>query len=147
METHEMMTFAEFASVLARSLTTVRPRLEIGLAKVGELAETLAASYPGHYQPGWAPLAESTLKDKASKGFPVPSPLLRTGDMADSIKRELDPVDLSVTIGSSKKTALWQEIGTSRIPPRPFLALGMKNAIPLAEETFGAIAVEILKGK
>jgi hypothetical protein len=142
-----MMTIEEFEDVLERSLTTVKPRLLIGLDKVGELAETLAASYPGHERPEWAPLAASTLKDKEAKGYPVPSPLLRTGDMAESIKRELDSAELSVTVGSHDQTALWQEMGTSRIPPRPFLALGMKNAMPFAEDVFGEIAVSILEGK
>ncbi len=139
-----MMTSEQFAEALAETITTIRPRLEIGLDKVGELAQTMAASYIGHYQEGWPPLAASTLADKAAKGFAVPAPLLRTGEMRDSIKRELDPVELEVVVGSSDPKALWQERGTSRIPPRPFLGPAMLHALPFAEETFGAIAVKIL---
>jgi hypothetical protein len=143
-----MMTIAEFAAQLQRSLTTVKPRLEIGLDKVGALAETLAASYPGTYQPGWAPLAESTIEDKKQQGWPVPSPLKRTGDMAASYKKELDLAGLEMAIGSPDPKALWQEMGTSRgIPPRPVCAPALKNSLPYAADVFGEIAVSILSGK
>lgn len=143
-----MMSLEAFANELEKSVATLRPKLEIGLDRVGELAETLAASYPGHYQPGWKPLAASTLKDKADKGYPVPSPLKRSGAMAASIEREVDITELAVVVGSKDVVMLWQEMGTSRgIPPRPTLALGMMNALPFAKETYGKIAVSVLTGK
>jgi hypothetical protein len=143
-----MMTLAEFAAQLQRSLATVKPRLEIGLDKVGALAETLAAKYPGTYQPGWVPLAESTIKDKQDNGWPVPSPLKRSGDMAASYKKEIDLAGLAVAVGSPEVKALWQEMGTSRgIPPRPVCAMALKNSLPYAADTFGEIAVSILSGK
>ena len=142
-----MMDLKEWESMLSASVRSVVPRIEIGLDKVGELAETLAAHYPGEYQEGWAPLAESTLKDKAAKGYPVPSPLKRTGDMAASYKKEIEFAELAVVVGSDEKVALYQEMGTSRMPPRPVLSLAMKNAIPYAAEEFGKIAVTLLIGK
>jgi hypothetical protein len=143
-----MITLAEFAIQLERSIATVRPRLEIGLDKVGMLAESLAAHYPGEYQPGWAQLADSTIKDKESKGFPVPSPLKRTGDMAESYKKEVDPFLLEMVIGSPELKALWQEMGTSRgIPPRPVCEPALKNSLPYAADVFGSIAVTLLSGK
>jgi hypothetical protein len=143
-----MMTIGEFERMLAASLATVRTRLEIGLDKVGTLAQTLAAEYPGHYQPGWAPLAESTLKDKADKGFAVPSPLKRTGEMAESYKKELDLAELEFAVGSPELKALWQELGTSRgIPPRPVCEPALKNSLPYAADVFGEIAVSLLTGE
>lgn len=142
-----MKSLAEFEAELEAAITAVVPAIEVGLDKVGMLAETLAHHYPGHYQPGWAPLAESTLEDKASKGFPVPSPLLRTGEMAESYKRELEPTELAVVVGSEEQNALWQEMGTSRIPPRPVLAPAMASSLPYAHDVFGEIAVALLTGK
>lgn len=143
-----MMTLKELDAMLVASLRTATVRIEVGLDKVGSLAESLAASYPGTYQPGWAPLAESTIKDKQDKGFPVPSPLKRTGDMAASYKKELDLPALAMVIGSPEKKALWQEMGTSRgIPPRPVCALAVKNSLPYAGDVFGEIAVSLLTGK
>ena len=142
-----MMTLTEFADMLEVGLRTATPRLEIGLDNVGELAETLAGTYPGHYQAGWAPLAAATIADKEARGFPVPSPLKRTGEMAESYKRELLPADLAVVVGSPEEKALWQELGTSRMPARPVVALAMASALPHAHEVFGEIAVSILTGK
>lgn len=138
------MTIEEFEKALTISVSSVRPRVEVGLDKVGELAATMAAAYIGHYQTGWAPLAQSTIADKAAKGFAVPAPLLRTGEMRDTIGHLVDPIEFKVVIGSTDPKALWQELGTSRIPPRSFLGLAMSNTMPFAEETFGRIAVTIL---
>lgn len=143
-----MMSLKELEAMLERSVATVVPRIEVGLDKVGSLAQSIAAELPGHYQPGWAPLAESTLKDKADKGFPVPSPLRRTGEMAASYRKELDLAELEMVIGSPEPKALWQEMGTSRgIPPRPVCEPALKNSLPYAADVFGGIAVSLLTGK
>ncbi|HTQ71009.1 MAG TPA: hypothetical protein VMH92_05895 [Acidocella sp.] len=104
------------------------------LDKVGALVAADAKARIGEYQdeagpfPGWRDLADSTLADKARKGFAVPNPLERTGEMRDSIEFSRAPE--RVTIGSPEKTALWQELGTGgpapgpdgyHVPPRPFL--------------------------
>lgn len=139
-----MITSEQFEAALAAQIKTIRPRLEIGLEKVGELAESLAAHYPGDYQPGWAPLAASTLADKEAKGFPVPSPLKRTGDMAASYKKEVDPFTLEMVIGSPELKAFWQEMGTVHIPPRPVCEPALKNSLPYAADVFGKIAMTVL---
>ena len=139
-----MMTTEQFAEALADQIKTVRPRLEIGLDKVGMLAESIAAEIPGHYQPGWAPLAASTIADKEAKGFPVPSPLKRTGEMAASYKKEVDPFNLELMIGSPDLKALWQEVGTVHIQPRPVCEPALKNSLPYAVDVFGKIAVAVL---
>ncbi|WP_315792232.1 MULTISPECIES: hypothetical protein [unclassified Bradyrhizobium] len=144
----DMMDLDELDAMLTRSISTLHVRLEVGLDKVGQLAESIAAELPGHYQPGWAPLAESTLQDKRDKGFPVPSPLKRTGDMAASYRKQLDTSALALVIGSPELKALWQEMGTSRgIPPRPVLEPALKRSLPFAADVFGEIAVSLLTGK
>jgi hypothetical protein len=127
-----MMDLKQLAVMLERSLTRVHPEVAIGLDKVGQLAESLAAELPGHYQPGWPTLAESTIRDKEAKGFPVPSPLKRTGEMAGSYRKEVDPVGLEMVIGSPEPKALWQGLGTSRgIPPRPVCEPALKRSMPI----------------
>jgi hypothetical protein len=142
-----LISCAEFAAMLERAIAAAPAELAIGLEKVGQLAESIAAELPGHYQPGWPELAESTLKDKEAKGFPVPSPLKRTGEMAESYRKEVDPVALELVIGSPSKIALYQEMGTSRIPPRPVCGPALRNSIPYAAEVFGKIAISLLTGK
>jgi hypothetical protein len=66
-----------------------------------------------------APLAESSIADKQQKGFPTPKPLLRTGELRDSIQYTVHGPEGAV--GSDLDRAVWLEIGTSRMPPRSFL--------------------------
>jgi hypothetical protein len=67
----------------------------------------------------WPPLAASTIYDKEHKGYAVPKPLLRTGEMRDSIQYTVE--GNQGCVGSNDPKAVWQELGTSRIPPRSFL--------------------------
>jgi hypothetical protein len=136
----KMITTEQFAAELAAAIDTIRPRLEIGLDKVGELTSTMAAHYLGTYQENWPSLAESTIASKTTGD----SPGLETGAMRDSIQHVVDPLQLEVVVGSSDKHALWFELGTAKQPPRPFLSLAMQHAMPFAEETFGKIATTIL---
>ena len=73
----------------------------------------------GTYDYGWPPLAPSTVADRVSKGFAPDEPLLRTGAMRDSIEHKVDGD--SGFVGSNDDKAVWQELGTSKIPPRSFL--------------------------
>lgn len=105
-----------------------------------------ARTYPGSYQEGWAPLKEATLEDKARKGYGVPDPLLRQGVMRDSIKGEAEETTYGAegVVASDDPVALYQEMGTSSIPPRPFLGLAMRHVDAPASAVFGAIAVQAL---
>ena len=138
-----MMSLGEFAGAIGKMLRQVHPELEVGLAKTGEFTKTLAASYPGEYQDGWAPLKESTIERKERGGWPVPSPLKRSGELAGSYELELLP-DLAFVVGSADPVAKYQELGTSTIPPRPVTAIAMVHSLPYAEEVFGEVAVKIL---
>jgi len=75
--------------------------------------------YAGPFN-AWAPLADSTKADRVAKGFPEDEPLLRTGDLRDSIV--VDAHGNEAVVASDSEVALYQEVGTDRgIPPRPFL--------------------------
>jgi len=77
----------------------------------------------------WLPLAESTAEDKEKQGYAPPdNPLLRTGDMRDSIEYTVGGSEAAV--GSNSDIALYQEMGTHgpgvgpsgfHVPPRSFL--------------------------
>lgn len=146
-----MITMAEFEAVLSNAIKMAPINLAIGLEKVGALAESLAESYPGHERSEWPPLADSTIEDKKRKGYAVPSPLKRTGDMAASYKKDVNVPELILVVGSPEKKALWQEMGTVNgghsIPPRPVCSTALKNSLPYAHDVFGEIAVAMLMGK
>lgn len=69
--------------------------------------------------PAWANLAEATVADRIAKGFTPDDPLLRTGELRESIGVQVEGHEAQ--IGTPDQVALYQEVGTSRIPPRPFL--------------------------
>ena len=135
-----MITTEQFALELAAAINTIRPRLEIGLDKVGELTSKTAAHYLGTYQENWQRLAESTIERKKTGD----SPGLETGEMRESIHHLVDPLELELVVGSADKHALWFELGTIHMPPRSFLGLAMRHSLPFAEETFGKIAATVL---
>ena len=141
-----MMNLNELAEMLQRASVRVRPALEVDLAKIGELTATMAAEYIGHEMPQWPPLAPSTIEQKQKLGYvgrvSATDPLLRTGEMRDSIKVAVD--GLVVVVGSTDKNALYQEIGTSRMPPRPFLALAASHSLEYAAERLGETATVLL---
>jgi phage gpG-like protein len=94
----------------------------IALAKAASLVRTNARDAIGNESNGygWAALAESTIADKERKGYTAPAPLLRTGDMRDSIGITMG--HRRAWVGSNDDVAVYQELGTNRIPPRSFIA-------------------------
>jgi hypothetical protein len=110
------------------------------LEQAAALVLKQAQSEPGEYQSGagpfasWAPLAVSTLADKARKGLPSPSPELRTGELRDSYEKTVGAREAQV--GSNSDIAVWQELGTSKMPPRSIVGLaGAKKENEIHEIT------------
>jgi len=91
----------------------------------GEMICEEAKAEIGNYQEAagpteaWSPLAESTMADREQRGYPADEPLLRDGSLRESITYVIG--DHEVTIGSDSEVAVYQELGTSKIPPRSFL--------------------------
>jgi hypothetical protein len=141
-----MISFADFAKHLQTSIKECHPRLEVGLAKVGELTQTMAVEYIGHEMPQWPALADRTIAEKTRLGYvghlSPTDPLLRTGEMRDSIHVVVER--LTQTVGSDSAVARAQELGTATIPPRPFIAPAALASLPYAHDVFGKIAVSLL---
>jgi phage gpG-like protein len=75
----------------------------------------------GTYDYDWTQLAASTQADRVQAGFAANEPLLRTGELRDSIEHKVVSDD-EAQIGSNLDIAVYQELGTQTIPPRSFLA-------------------------
>ncbi len=132
-------------SALAAHLEGVAARIppaeHVALEEIGQRVQTVARGKIGNEQAGWAPIAASTLADKERHGYPVPSPLLRTGALKESISHEVKGNE--VAIGSPEMDALWQELGTSRgIPPRSFLGSSM---IDTKEANLGSLVFAMIR--
>ena len=108
-------------------------------------AQNLMGSYHQSFGPfpKWDRLADSTNANRERKGFAPDEPLLRTGEMQRSIKYKI--MGDTGHIGSDSPVAVFQELGTARIPARSFLGrTGFKDA-PVVEGMFGRRVVQVMK--
>lgn len=118
-------SLASFSTHLAEMAVNTILSLNVGLHAAANVIEKDAKEKIGHYQddsgpfPAWEPLADSTEEEKDRLGYPLNAPLLREGDLRDSIQHEVHM--LEAIVGSKSPIAAYQEFGTDRIPPRPFI--------------------------
>ena len=150
-----MLSCKQMAEKLAAAAMRCENRLVIPTEELMTELQAMSKSFIGHYQDGWAPLAESTLNGwdghpgKIALGYAPPdNPLLRTGEMMSSITFEVEMPRFGLVegvLGSDSKVALDQEVGTVKIPPRPFLALAMSRSYAPAERIYGQFALALLE--
>lgn len=118
-----------------------------GLERAVVAIEATAKEEIGTYQeaagpfPAWAPLAESTVADRVAKGFSPDDPLLRTGDLRDSIVHEVG--DWEATVGSIDPVMEFHEFGTSKMPPRPVIGSALVHNIERVQQLIGEAAVSV----
>ncbi|SHG91883.1 hypothetical protein [Bradyrhizobium erythrophlei] len=115
------------------------------LEEVGKLVTKEVYRVIGTYDYGWPELAPSTQDDRESHGFAPDEPLKRTGEMRDSVWYKVGHDE--VTVGTDSQIAVWQELGTSRIPPRPFLQGAAQHKMPEALDIIGRATVAALSGE
>jgi len=121
-----------------------------GLKQVAVAIETTAKEEIGHYQAAagpfaaWEPLADSTVADRVSKGFTPDDPLLRTGELQDSIVHEVG--DWEATVGSTDPVMIFHEFGTSKMPPRPVIGPALFHNAEHVQKLIGDAAVSVFVG-
>ncbi|HEY8126224.1 MAG TPA: hypothetical protein VIF88_12500 [Methylocystis sp.] len=119
----------------------------LGVERACRLVQKTAKSYIGNYDhPGnWAQLAEATQADRVRQGFAANEPLLRTGDLRDSIAIDAPYRNGAETYGyvfSNSPIARYQELGTVSIPPRPFLSTAAMECEPQVHAILAAAFFE-----
>ncbi len=92
----------------------------------------------------WPELADATKADRLRHGFSENDPLLRTGEMRDSIGHAIG--DKEAAIGSNNEKAVWQELGAAKIPPRSFLGGAAVRKAEDVARILGAAPVIALVG-
>lgn len=123
--TREFSSIGDFLVHLAAAEVAVQAVSHRALDKAAEVIERDAKEQIGEYQPqvgpfqAWPQLADSTKEDRVRQGFTENEPLLRTGGLRDSISREVH--QHQAVVGSTSDVMVYQELGTSHIPPRPVL--------------------------
>ncbi len=141
-----MLTLRQTAEHFRRAEFDLRFALEREVRLAMEAAAETAKGFIGQEMPGWDPLAPPTIADKTRKGYPTPAPLLRTGELRESIGAEAEAVPGGVdgVVGSTSRHASFHEIGSSREPPRPFLGPALMLAEQPLSTALGELAVRVL---
>ncbi len=152
-------SLASFAAHLESAAIAQAMQVQSGLDRVAEHIKKTAKGKLGEYQDAvehfdeWAPLADATVQhhvqvivdgEAASDAGPN-TPLLLTGEMRDSIGKEVHPGE--AIIGSTADEAVYQELGTDKIPPRPFLGPAAVESEDVIREEIGAACVGGLLGR
>jgi hypothetical protein len=112
--------------------------------KACQIVQKKAKAAIGKDHEMWPQLAESTIADKQRHGFPTPKPLLRTGELRDSIQYTVH--GLEGCVGSDSPIAVYQELGTSRIPPRSFLVSSAISSEDKIHRMAAATTIAALSG-
>lgn len=152
-----MKSYKSFGA-LERALTAAAERMEATLQAVAvasaELVQSEAKSEFGTYQrenmgqfTPWAELSDYTKADRRQAGFPENEPLLRSGELRDSIEHSIGP--LSFEVGSESPVMLWQELGITKtnLPPRPVLSTALFRMTEPIRERVGWAVKRNLEGR
>lgn len=132
------LSLNQFACLLMHMAHTMPRANHHALDMAGQIVEDEARALIGTYdynRPRWPELAEATKEDRVAQGFPENEPLLRTGELRDSIHHVV--AGNTVHVGSDDDNAVWQELGTVHIPPRTFLKGAVLNTVHQIEHIMG----------
>ena len=110
------------------------------VAKACEMVCTEAKRVIGEGYDFWPALKPETLARKM-----MATPLLETGELRASI--EWQSHGLEGTVGSNNDKAVWQELGTSRIPPRSFLMGAAQHMEDKIHKMAGRAVMAVLAGR
>jgi len=136
-----LSSFAQLAARLATADADMRLAQEAILEKACQMIEDEAKGAIGNYKYGWPQLAESTQQERVAQGYSANEPLLRTGQLRDSIGHVVVS-SKEAFIGTNDPIAPYQEFGTSKIPPRPFLG----GALAASEGKIERMAARMVEG-
>ena len=143
------MTFAGFVAHLALVRAALPDAEKAGLDHAGHLIEQEAKDLIGTEYSGWPALADSTVARKSALGQTgrksATDPLLATGELLHSVHHEVD--GHKVIVGTPDPVGVFHEFGTSRMPPRPFLAPAAHRKGEAAANAIGAAVGHALAGK
>jgi hypothetical protein len=137
---------ALFAGIAAELEGEIQHALEHAGEVICEESKAEIGVYQGAAGPtaAWAPLAPSTVADREARGYEPDDPLERENELRESISYEVSGHEVS--IGSDSDVAVYQELGTSKIPPRSFLVgAAYRKESEVVKDIGGGVFLKILK--
>lgn len=144
------MNLTQFAGMLEKMAVPVAAVAALDAA--ARSIESQAKSEIGTYQRDdmgpfapWEELKQATQQERERLGFTPNDPLLRTGDLRDSLSHETH--GLEAVVGSTSQVMVWQELGTETIPPRSVLGLAAQRREREVVKLIGAAVVSELLGE
>lgn len=153
-------SLAELAAELDKHTYLLKANVQAAVATSAVKVQATAKEKFGTYQPGiggfpaWASLADSTIQQKAKAGG-AEDPLIghyvgKTGgrpggQLRNSILVQIGPME--ATVGTNDKVGEYQEFGTSRIPPRPFLRPALHQEQGFIKSGFREAIINTLNGR
>lgn len=146
----EFSSLGAFAIHLLEREVALHVAMHEGLERAAVAVEKTSKAEFGVYQagiesfPAWAELAESTKDDRLRAGYTEDDPLLRSGELRDSIGHETE--GMTATIGSTSDVMIYHEFGTNRMPPRPVLGPALHRNKEVIEAILGGAVVAGLVG-
>jgi HK97 gp10 family phage protein len=140
-KTFSILEFLAEIPAIERDLHAAGPKIVEAACKI---VQKKAKAAIGKEHEMWAPLAESTIADKQKHGFATPKPLLRTGELRDSIEYTVNGNEGCV--GTDNKAAPFLEFGTSRMPPRSFLRSAAISSEDKIHRLAAAVTIAALSG-
>lgn len=149
--TKTFTSFAGFASHLGHLIAAEITAEHVALETASKHVQAKAKDKFGVYQPGagdfaaWRQLAESTQAERERLGYPPNEPLLREGDLRDSIERTVH--GSSAEVGSNDDVMVYQELGTKTILPRSVLGSTGFEQGPTVMRIIGEHVVLALGGR
>jgi phage gpG-like protein len=142
MREFNILEFVTFLGVLKIESEVVN---HVALERAAKIIEKESKDMLGHEHADWPPLAEATRADRERRGFDSDGPLLRTGQLRESISHTSNHE--KAIVGSNLDRAVYHEFGTSRMPPRSFLADAAKAKLEEVVDTIGHTVVHHVVGK
>lgn len=125
-----LTSFAQLAGALVAVASLEGPKRS-AMEKACVILEDSAKEAIGTYEFGWPPLGEAAIAKHGD------TPLLDTGALKGSITHEVESGELAY-VGTDVEYAKYQEFGTSKIPPRPFLGGALAAKGQEAADCFAA---------
>jgi phage gpG-like protein len=133
-----ILGFVAHLKVLERDLHATESAI---VAKACQMVANAAKEALGTYEFGWVSLAPETIARKMRGD----SPLLETGELRDSI--QWNSSGNTGAVGSNLDKAVWMELGTSKIPPRSFLAAAARQQEDLIHKMAARAVMAVMRGE